>query len=136
MKQGYRAIKEANPKASVGIAGMAYWADARWGGKLFLDRLLDVADGDAEAKANGYFFDFLPFHIYSSPYNVYSVAGTYRTILAHLGLGTAVCVATFADDHTERYWLVLEKAFSFHLGSGPPEVQHQIDAFSMFGRNT
>jgi hypothetical protein len=34
---------------------------------------------------------------------------TYRTILAHLGLGTAFCYATFADDHSERYWLVLEK---------------------------
>jgi hypothetical protein len=34
---------------------------------------------------------------------------TYRTILAQLDLGTAVCYATFADDHAERYWLVLEK---------------------------
>jgi len=40
---------------------------------------------------------------------------TYRTILAHLGLGTAVCFATFADDHAERYWLVLEKVSGVEL---------------------
>jgi len=34
---------------------------------------------------------------------------TYRTILFRLGLGTAVCYATFADDRAKRYWLVLEK---------------------------
>ena len=28
---------------------------------------------------------------------------TYRTILAQLGLGTAACLATFADDHAERH---------------------------------
>jgi hypothetical protein len=86
LKSGYKAIKAANPKATVAFAGTTFWADAREGRKLFIERVLEHGARDPEAKANGFFFDVVPFHIYSSPYKVYEVANTYREVLKRYGL--------------------------------------------------
>lgn len=86
LKTAYKSIKAANPKATVAIAGTTYWADAREGRKLFFERVLEVGANDPEAKANGFFFDVVPYHIYSSPYKVYEVARTYQQVMAKFGL--------------------------------------------------
>ncbi len=86
LKTASKAIKAANPKAVVAIAGTTYWADARYGRKLFLERVLEVAAADHEATANDYFFDAVPYHIYSSPYKVYEVARIYQDILSRFKL--------------------------------------------------
>jgi hypothetical protein len=90
LKTASKAIKSGNPKASVGFAGTAYWPDARDGRRLFFERVLEVAAKDPEAKPNGFFFDFVPYHIYSSPYKVYEVAKTYDAILDKFGLDKPV----------------------------------------------
>lgn len=86
LKTGYKAIKAGNPKATVAFAGTTYWADARDGRKLFFERVLEQGARDPEAAANGFFFDLVPFHIYSSPYKVYEVAQTYRAVMKRFGL--------------------------------------------------
>ncbi len=86
LKDAYKAIKGANPKATVAFAGTTYWADAREGRKLFFQRVLEVGARDPEAKASGFFFDVVPFHVYSSPYKVYEVARLFRSILDEFGL--------------------------------------------------
>ena len=86
LKTAAKAIRQANPKAKIGFAGTTYWADAGQGEKLFLEQVLEVAARDPEAKPNGFFFDFVPYHLYSSPYRAYDVAGTYRRALAKFGL--------------------------------------------------
>ncbi|HEY3107345.1 MAG TPA: hypothetical protein VGL23_01235 [Chloroflexota bacterium] len=86
LKSAYKTIKAANPRATVAFAGTTYWADARDGRKLFLERVLEQGARDPEAKANGFFFDVVPFHIYSSPYKVYEVANAYREVLKRFGL--------------------------------------------------
>jgi hypothetical protein len=86
LKTAAKAIRQANPKAKIGFAGTTFWADAGQGDKLFLEKVLEVAAGDAEARANGWFFDFVPFHVYSSPYRVYEIAGTYKRAMARFGV--------------------------------------------------
>lgn len=106
LKTASKTIKAANPRATVAIAGTTYWADAQDGRKLFLERVLDVAARDPEAAANGYFFDAVPFHIYSSPYKVYEVAQSYRQILRRFGLDkplwlTETNVVPYDDPHAK-----------------------------------
>lgn len=92
LKSAYKTIKAANPRATVAFAGTTYWADAGEGRKLFVERVLEIAARDPEARANGFFFDVLPFHIYASSYKVYEVGRTYREILGKFGLDKPICL--------------------------------------------
>ena len=93
LKTAAKAIHQGNPKAKVGFAGTTYWADAGRGGKLFLEQVLEVAARDPEARPNGFFFDFVPFHVYSAPYKMYDVAATYRRALGKFGLSKPLWLA-------------------------------------------
>ena len=55
--------------------------------------MLEVAAGDPEAAPNGFFFDFVPFHTYSSPYKMLDVAATYRRALGKFGLARPLWLA-------------------------------------------
>ncbi|HEV8636199.1 MAG TPA: hypothetical protein VG370_18410 [Chloroflexota bacterium] len=93
LKTAAKAIRQANPKAKIGFAGTTFWADAGQGDRLFLERVLEVAARDPEAAPNGFFFDFVPFHTYSSPYKMLDVAATYRRALGKFGLARPLWLA-------------------------------------------
>ncbi|HEX5417981.1 MAG TPA: hypothetical protein VFZ25_20170 [Chloroflexota bacterium] len=88
------AAKAANPQAKIVFAGTIYWTDALLNRKLFLDRVLDRATAiDPTAPANGYYFDAVDIHIYSSPYQLLTTPKIYRDVLASWGLSKPIWVS-------------------------------------------
>ena len=88
------AAKAANPQAKIVFAGTIYWTDALLNRKLFLDRVLDRATAtDPTAPANGYYFDAVDIHIYSSPYQLASTPKIYRDVLAKYDLNKPIWVS-------------------------------------------
>lgn len=67
IRVGYRAVKDADPSASVILAGLALPYDNR----NWFFNFLDEMGKDPQAKANGYYFDVLALHMYSRSADVY-----------------------------------------------------------------
>jgi len=87
LKDASLAMKSANPSAKIIFAGTTYWNDILAGRKLFVERVLEAGDRiDPTAAANGYYFDAVDIHIYSSPYQIYSIPQAYRAALARFNL--------------------------------------------------
>jgi polysaccharide biosynthesis protein PslG len=82
MRTGYRAIKEVDPNATVVFPATTYFADAVHGRELFLGRVLQEANTDREAAANGFYFDAVGVNLYCSLDALYRVYGVYSSILA------------------------------------------------------
>ena len=81
-KVGYQAIKQANPRAQVGLAGLTYWWDYYYGRQQYFERYLEVADRDPAARQNGYFFDAAVLHLYNEPAGLYRAPTLFRQHLA------------------------------------------------------
>lgn len=86
LKVGYRAVKTVDPTATVLFPATTYFTDAVHGRELFLARVLQEANKDPEAPANGYFFDAVGVNLYCSLDAVYRVHGIYTSILSQYGL--------------------------------------------------
>jgi hypothetical protein len=86
LKTAYRAVKAVDPGATVVFPATTYFADAVHGRELFLARVLQEANKDPEAPANGYFFDAVGVNLYCSLDAVYRVHGIYTAILAQYQL--------------------------------------------------
>lgn len=59
LKVGYLAARHADPAAKILLGGLAYFED-----DAFLERVLQVFDGDPLAAAHGYFHDIVAVHNY------------------------------------------------------------------------
>jgi hypothetical protein len=86
LKTAFRAVKAVDPSAQVVFPATTYFADAVHGRELFLSRVLQEANKDPEAPANGYFFDAVGVNLYCSLDAVYRVSGIYNSILAQYQL--------------------------------------------------
>jgi hypothetical protein len=86
LKTAYRAVKAVDPSATVVFPATTYFTDAVHGRELFLARVLQEANKDPEAPANGYFFDAVAVNLYCSLDAVYRVHGIYTSILAQYQL--------------------------------------------------
>ncbi len=86
LKTAYRAVKQVDPQATVVFPATTYFADAVHGRELFLARVLQEANKDPEAPANGYFFDAVGVNLYCSLDAVYRVYGIYASILTQYQL--------------------------------------------------
>ncbi len=94
LKDADLAIKSANPGATVVFAGTTYWNDVLEGRKLFVERVLDAGTRiDPTAAANGYYFDAVDIHIYSSPYRILTITRAYRDALARYNLTKPIWVS-------------------------------------------
>jgi len=83
VKDASLAMKAANPRARIIFAGTTYWTDILHQRKLFVERVLDAGTRlDPTAPANGYYFDAVDIHIYSSPYQIATIVPAYRAALA------------------------------------------------------
>lgn len=93
MKDADLAIKSANPNAKVIFAGTTYWTDILAGHQLFFQRVLEAGSHDPTAAANGYYFDAVDIHIYSSPYQIYTIPQAYRAVMAQYGLNKPIWIS-------------------------------------------
>jgi hypothetical protein len=93
LKTANLAMHAANPNVRIIFAGTTYWSDILAGHDLFLQRVLDAGSQDPDAAANGYFFDAVDIHIYSSPYQIYSIPTAYRNVLQRYGLSKPIWIS-------------------------------------------
>jgi hypothetical protein len=87
------ATHAANANARIVFAGTTYWSDILQSRKLFLERVLEQGSQDPDAPANGYFFDAVDIHIYSSPYQIYTIPNAYRDVLQRFSLSKPIWVS-------------------------------------------
>lgn len=91
-KLGYLALKQGNPNARVGLAGLTYWWDHFHGRQQYFERYLQVAERDPEAAANGWFFDAAVLHLYNEPEGLYRAPTLYKHLLASRGLSKPIWI--------------------------------------------
>jgi hypothetical protein len=87
LKVAYLAAKKADPNAVVVFAGLAYFSDPG-----FFGRVLDLMAADPSAPGQGYYFDALPWHFYSSSYNVYDIPKQSMDLMRARGLAKPVWI--------------------------------------------
>ena len=109
LKTAYLAIKGVDSSATVLMAGQTYFWDWSHGRRRYLDRLLDVIAADPDARANGYYFDAIPYHLYFNPYQTPGVLAEAKGALARRGItGKELWVnetnAPPSDDALEQPW--------------------------------
>ncbi|MDE3076791.1 MAG: hypothetical protein KGJ86_15345, partial [Chloroflexota bacterium] len=95
LKDAYQAAKAANPKATIVFAGTTYWIDVNAGRELFFQRVLESArrDDPAGAAANGFYFNAVDLHLYSSPLDLYRVPLVYRQVMSSFGITKPVWIS-------------------------------------------
>ena len=93
VKEANQAIRSVNPRARIVFPGTTYWSDIQAGRGLFLERVLQHAGRDPEAVPNGYFFDAVDIHIYSSPYQIYTIPQTYQASMKKFGIDKPIWVS-------------------------------------------
>lgn len=86
LRVAYLAAKAGNPAAVIHLAGTTYWHDVNEGQRLYMDRLLERITQDADAAANGYYFDVFSLHIYFRTDTVYDIVRGARALLDRYGL--------------------------------------------------
>lgn len=86
LKVAYLVAKETNPSAMIHLAGTTYWHDVNEGRTPFMERLVDRILQDANAEANGYYFDVLSLHIYFRVETVTEIVDIMREMLDSRGL--------------------------------------------------
>jgi hypothetical protein len=108
LKVAYQAIKAANPRATVILAGMAYWYDQAWDRPPYLASLLEVAARDPTARRNNWYFDVVAVHTYANPLNSYTQPMLMRRILAARGIDKPIWIPESnvvpADDGKAPVW--------------------------------
>jgi hypothetical protein len=91
-----RAIKQANPRARVHLAGLTYWNDWRAGRPPYFERLLDRIVADPTAPEHDYYFDVATAHLYTDPRALYHVPRLFRDLMRTRGLDKPVWVGAAA----------------------------------------
>ena len=92
LKVAYLSIKEANPSATVVMAGLTYWWDKENGRQQYFEKLLDLALADPLAPANGYYFDVANVHTYGNPLNSFAVPTLFRRLMQARGIDKPIWV--------------------------------------------
>ncbi|HEY3083025.1 MAG TPA: hypothetical protein VGM69_24305 [Chloroflexota bacterium] len=73
LKAGYFAAREADPSATVLMAGLSM----PYNNERFFDQLLEELARDPDAPRNGWYFDVLPVHVYDRAARVYELPHGY-----------------------------------------------------------
>ena len=91
-KVGYLAIKQANPDARVGLAGLTYWWDHHHQRQQYFERYLQVAERDPESAANSWYFDAAVLHLYNEPEGLYRAPMLYKALMAARGIDKPIWI--------------------------------------------
>ena len=92
LKVAYQSIKTHNPRATVILAGMAYWYDKWYDRPPYLASLLEVAARDPSARRNNWYFDAVSVHTYANPLNAYTQPMQMQRILDQRGIRKPVWI--------------------------------------------
>jgi hypothetical protein len=86
LKTGYLAARQANPNASVLLAGLTYWWDAAYGREQYLERLLRVMAADPSAASNNWYFDAAVLQLYNNPRGLFDAPRIFGDLLRAHGV--------------------------------------------------
>lgn len=116
VKVAYLVLKEADPQATVHLAGLTYWHDVVAGREQYLRRFLRVAGADPQAEENDYFFDVLSLHIYFRSETVGSIVRQIDEIQNSFGLDKPIWInETNAAPTEDPLWPVTRPQFQLNL---------------------
>ncbi|MBI4492875.1 MAG: hypothetical protein HY690_08800 [Chloroflexi bacterium] len=125
LKVAYRNIKAGNPNATVTFAGTSYWLDQNAGRQQFFRRVLDVAAGDPEAAANGFFFDVASFNIYRAPDDLYRIYFEMKDTMRTYGLDKPLWIT---ETNAMPYDPSVPCADRYHPTKNPSNVPLDVQA--------
>jgi hypothetical protein len=91
-KSGYLAIKQGNPQARVGLAGLTYWWDYFHQRPQYFQRFLEVADRDPEARQHNWFFDAAVLHLYNEPEGLYRAPTLFNELMSARGFSKPIWI--------------------------------------------
>lgn len=124
VKVAYQSIKQADPTATIHLAGLTYWHDPG-----YLRRFLQVATADPDATANNYYFDVVSLHIYFRSETIASIVGATWGTLGEFGLSKPVWInETNASPNLDPQWPVTRPQFQVDLDQ---QAWYLIQAFAL-----
>ena len=91
-KIGYQAIKQGDPNARVGLAGLTYWWDYHYDRTQYFERFLQIAERDPEAPGNNWFFDAAVLHLYNEPEGLYRAPTLFKSLMAVRGFSKPIWI--------------------------------------------
>lgn len=111
LKTAYKVIKDRDPQAVIHLAGLTWWHDP-----TFLGRLLAIAAADPEATGNGYFFDVISLHVYFRTETIRSIIDEVNQIQGRYGLAKPIWInETNAPPNRDPEWPVDRPRFNIDL---------------------
>ena len=120
VRTGYRAVKQADPKALVIFPATTYFVDAVNDRDLFFSRVLAEAAKDPEAAGHGFYFDAVAVNLYCSADMIYRAYGLYAEVLARHKL-------------TKPIWLTETNCPTYNDGASPVVPVYHISTSEQAG---
>ncbi len=124
LKVAYKVMKDADPEATIHLAGLTWWHD-----QGYLRRFLDVASADPEGPKNGFFFDVISIHIYFRTETVRTVLNAVKAIQVEYGIDKPLWInETNAPPNKDPMWPVDRPTFDVDLDQ---QAWFVIQAFAL-----
>ena len=124
LKVAYKVMKEVDPEAVIHLAGLTWWHDQGYFG-----RLLEVAANDPEAPEYGYFFDVISLHIYFRPETIRTILNAVNAVQREYNLDKPVWInETNAPPNKDPLWPVNRPIFEVDLEQ---QAWYIVQAFAL-----
>lgn len=121
LRVAYFAVKEANPNATIHLAGLSHWHNDLWFGWF-----LDAVAADPNAAAYGYYFDVATLHLYHTPAEIYEKIGLYYAQMHSRGIYKPIWLAEtnaylsrVSEDEQASF---IFQAFSLAIAAGAERI--------------
>jgi len=117
LRVAYTVANEANPNATIHMAGLTHWHDEHWFG-----RFLDALVADPSAAANDYYFDAASLNLYLEPEKIYDIIAHYYREMHDRGIYKPIWItetnAYLSRVSPEEQAYFIFQAFSLEIAAG------------------
>jgi hypothetical protein len=121
LRVAYIVADQANPNATIHMAGMTHWHNDLWFGQ-FLDALV----ADPEARAYNYYFDVATLHLYHEPEKVFEITTSYYREMRDRGIYKPIWIAetnaylSRVSEDEQAYFIF--QAFALEIAAGAQRI--------------
>jgi len=121
LRVAYTVANEANPNATIHMAGLTHWHDEHWFG-----RFLDALVADPSAAANDYYFDAASLNLYLEPEKIYDIIAHYYREMHDRGIYKPIWItetnAYLSRVSPEEQAYFIFQAFSLEIAAGAQRI--------------
>lgn len=111
LKVAYLVIKDEDPQAVIHLAGLTWWHD-----QGYLGRLLNLIASDPDARRYDYYFDVISLHIYFRSETVARIVEEVNSIQDKIGIDKPIWInETNASPNLDPLWPVERPVFPVDL---------------------